>query len=303
MELVSILRLLWRHRVLVAIAALVSVLVGLSMVYRIGLPPKLESRHYQVGIGSVTALVDTPHSQVVDLGGDTGSDIATLSARASLLASLMASSPLKDEIASRAGIRPDELLTAAQSGGTSDAAPAPTPANDAEATILKASIANLDSGQIPIISVNTQAPTEAAAARLANESIAVLQQQIKSQAGTDKVPEARRVVVRQLGPARSATVSRGPSPTIGIAVAVLVLLLGCATIVGMSALVGGWRRAVELEGLPEDAHDRYREPAADLVEEDEALIGPPRELSTVRRASATSTEPADVVGTWQRRGT
>src|SRR4051812_42369202 len=103
MELVAILRLLWRRRAVVAALAVVAVVVGLSAAYRIG-PGGLESRQHDVGIGSVTALVDTPSSLVVDLGGDTGADIGTLSARANLLASLMTSSPIKDEIARRARI-------------------------------------------------------------------------------------------------------------------------------------------------------------------------------------------------------
>ena len=110
MELVAMLRVLWRHRLLVVVAALIAVLVGLAVAYRIGFPAKLESRRYDVGLGTVTALVDTPSSQIVDLGGKTGADIGTLSARASLLANLMTSSPIKDEIASRAGVAPDKLI-------------------------------------------------------------------------------------------------------------------------------------------------------------------------------------------------
>ena len=61
--------------------------------YRISLaPPKLESRQYHVGVASARVLVDTPDSQVVDLNPK-GAD--ALSSRASLLANLMASSPVK----------------------------------------------------------------------------------------------------------------------------------------------------------------------------------------------------------------
>src|SRR3954453_9015953 len=110
MELVGMLRVLWRHRLLVVVAALIAVLVGLGVAYRIGFPAKLERRPYHVGLGTVTALFDTPSSQVVDLGGKTGADIATLAARAQLLASLMTISPIKDEIASRAGVASDKLI-------------------------------------------------------------------------------------------------------------------------------------------------------------------------------------------------
>jgi len=265
MEFVAILRLLWRRRLLVTAAGLLALLIGVSMAYRLGLPP--QSRSYQVGVGSVTALVDTPSSQVVDLGGGAGSDVQTLSGRASLLASLMTSSPIKDEIAARAGVAADAFVTippanggAATAEATGDSLGSISP-NDRRASILKASIPQLESSQVPIISVRTQAPDAEAAARLANDSIAVLQEHLKSVAGTDKVPAARRVVVRQLGPARSITVSRGAGKTMAIAVTIIVFLLACALIVGVSALARGWRNLAELERSSGDARPEYAEPA------------------------------------------
>ena len=161
MELVGMLRVLWRHRLLVVVAALIAVLVGLGVAYRIGFPAKLESRRYDVGLGTVTALVDTPSSQIVDLGGKTGADIGTLAARAQLLASLMTSSPIKDEIASRAGVAPDKLIALSAAGALPGAPPsggASISQSSPKANILTARIPNLESGDVPIIAVTTQAP-------------------------------------------------------------------------------------------------------------------------------------------------
>ncbi|HSS58860.1 MAG TPA: hypothetical protein VLK59_12685, partial [Solirubrobacteraceae bacterium] len=197
MELVGMLRVLWRHRLLVVVAALIAVLVGLGVAYRIGFPAKLESRRYDVGLGTVTALVDTPSSQIVDLGGKTGADIGTLAARAQLLASLMTSSPIKDEIASRAGVAPDKLIALSAAGALPGAPPsggASISQSSPKANILTARIPNLESGDVPIIAVTTQAPSAATATRLANESIAVLKEHLQTVAGLDKVPDARRVV-------------------------------------------------------------------------------------------------------------
>jgi hypothetical protein len=271
MELVAALRLLWRHRVLVALCALLGVFVALSLGYRLGFPPK--SRHYDVGVGSITALVDTPNSQVVDLGADTGSDIATLSARAGLLASLTSSSPIKDQIAASVGLKTDQLITSAPDA-TTGAAGAVAVKDDQHAYILKSSIANVDSGQIPIIAVRTQAPTADEAAKLADASIASLKAHIDQLAGSDQVPEKRRVVVRELGPARSATVSRGSSPITGFVFGVLVFLLGCGTIVGVSALIRGWRQAEELE-------KGRALPAEDAAAHEEAAGGPVARLAAV----------------------
>jgi hypothetical protein len=258
MEIVSILRLLWRARRLVVVFGLLAMFVGLLMAYQISYPPSLKSRQYSVGLGAVTALVDTPSSQIVDLGGsNTPGNVGTLSSRAALLASIMTSSPIKDEIAARARISPDTLIAMPPASTTPGAQPthvsgASISAKDPRAAILKASIPNVQTGEIPIIAVETQAPTAAAAARLANASIEILKQRLSSEATSDAVPDARRVVVRQLGPARSATEVRGPGKAAAIIAAIFVFLLGCALIVGLNKLAGSWQSAAAQERADAD---------------------------------------------------
>jgi hypothetical protein len=266
MELITILRSLWRVRFAVAVVALLSLVAGIAMAFRISLPANLQSRHYEVGIGSSTALVDTPKSQVVDLGGaNATTDFGTLSGRATLLASLMTSSPIKDEIAARAGIAPEKLIAippaspiagASTGASVSGATVSPT---DPKANILRTNVPSLDTGQIPIITVNTQAADAGRAGRLANAAITVLQSYLQSQAGRDNVPDARRVIVRQLGPARSTTVTRGPRKIMGVIGALAVFMFGCAAILGFGALVRGWREADRRERLPESDEDIYED--------------------------------------------
>ncbi len=267
MNVVSSLRTLWRFRLLIAAIAVASVVIGLTTAYRIQGPTKFETRQYQVGIGSAQALVDTPSSQIADLGSvDTVSvDIATLSTRAGLLANLMTSSPMKDEIAARAGVRPDKLIavppTSLAAGVTPGAAPGVTVrASDRSASILKVTIPELQSGQIPIISVRTQAPDKASAGRLADQAIKVLQEHLTTVADDDKVPTPRRVIIRPLGQAQSSFEAHGPSKQIAIVIALALLAFGCVTILCVVALASGWRRATELE----------RSGAADAAAEDDA---------------------------------
>jgi hypothetical protein len=258
MDLVAILRDLWRFRRLVIAAGLLALLVGLSIGYRIGFPPSLESRQYQVGIASAAALVDTPSSQVVDLGGETGTDPATLSSRASLLASLVTSSPLKDRIARRAGVAADQLITRPPAAAGPAASPAPhvsdasVSASHPRAHVLQTDVPTLESGALPIITVDTQAPDQQRAARLANEAVAVLKAHVDSVAGLDRVPDKRRVVLSQLGPARAATVTRGPRPLYGLLAAIGVFGLACVAILAASWLSTAWRRASDNERLPSD---------------------------------------------------
>jgi hypothetical protein len=254
MDVVSSLRTLWRFRVVVAVLAAVALIIGLATAYRIQGPTSFQSRGYEVGIASAQALVDTPSSQVADLGSeDTASvDIATLSTRAGLLANLMTTSPMKDEIAARAGIAPDQLIavppaTAAPGGADAAAPGVKVTADNRKASILRVTIPELQSGQIPILSVRTQAPDEKTAGRLATESIAVLEQQLASRADDDKVPAGRRVVVRPLGGAQTSLEARGASKSMAIAAAIGFLLFGCAALLGVVALANGWRAAGEQE--------------------------------------------------------
>jgi hypothetical protein len=305
MELVAILRALWRFRLLVALSAIAAAITGCAMTYQLGFPPT--SRQYEIGLGSATALVDTPSSQVVDLGGDTGADIATLAARSTLLASLITSSPLKDEIASRAGVARDKLIAIPPSGGavgatgTGTVSGASVRETDREANILRAKVPTLESGDIPIIAVETQSPDAAVAAKLADASFAVLKEHLRSVAGVDRVPDARRLVVTQLGPARSAVAGRGPKPATALLAAMFVFGLGCVSILGVNALIDGWRRAAVMELFTDDdefelfSDEEEFEPdeplGAEPSVESVGPIEPPRELPERRPLDEAVEEP------------
>jgi hypothetical protein len=110
-----------------------------------------------------------------------------------------------------------------------------------KASTLTASVPTLAAGQIPVIQVNTQAPTAAIAANLANATFAALQSDVNSVAGTDNVPVLQRVVIRPLGPATATSVSQGPGLLFGMAGAVLTFFLACGAIVASSSLAAAWR--------------------------------------------------------------
>jgi hypothetical protein len=266
------LRALWQRRALLGLVSVLAIAVGAGIM--------VGSATTKVGTAHAMALVDTPNSQVVDLGGatdDTSAGIVTLTNRATLLTGLMTSSPLTDEIAARVGIPPRTLIaesavtqSTASSSGTGAAAPLATGQLSGVsplANVLSATVPTLSTGQVPIITVDTQSPTAAGAAKLADSSIAVLSEYLNSTAARDKVPGGRRVILRQLGPAVTATTTSAPSKLLAVAATVGVFLLGCALILGVSALKTGWRRAGELEEL--EASGRGQELAPPTGEADE----------------------------------
>jgi hypothetical protein len=255
MAFVTLVRRLLRHKILLALAAVAAIAVGLVMSYKVKGPFDLQSKQYSVGVASARILVDTPSSQIVDLGDPQPDkapavDIGTLSARAQLLASLMTSSPIKDDIARAAGVEDGTLLTPSSSGaagGGGGGLAGDISATSPEANILKASVPELSSGSIPIIAVETQAPDADTAAKLADQSVVILRQQLDSLAGTEAIPAARRVTIRELGPARSTTQVRGPSRTLAIAATLGTFLVGCGLILLLQALVDNWRDVTEEE--------------------------------------------------------
>jgi hypothetical protein len=256
-DFVIILRELWERRRLVVVAAVVAIAVGGITAFSFGIPPK--SRQYEVGIGSARALVDTPSSQVVDLGEREDANAGVLPARATLLATLLTTTPLREKIAARAGVPVERVLANAET--PTDGGPA-TARLAADASLSpddpRANIITLQTDvSLPLITVNTQAPDARTAAALADGTLSVLQDYLSSVVNDEDVPASRRLVVKPLGVARAATEQRGPSRLLALGITLVIFGLGCVAIVVGSALARDWRSAAALE---RELHDAFDEP-------------------------------------------
>jgi hypothetical protein len=251
MRAVVLLRELWRHRMLVLAGALLAVIVAVLTAFKVSPPLTLQSRSYEVGVASTTALVDTPTSQVVDLGDSNDNSAGALPGRAALLASLLSTSPLKDDIAKKAGIDPHTLIAGSPDTGGAAAGAAAGPVGSISPKDPHASFLTVTTLEgLPILSVDVQAPDVQTAARLSNGAIEVLQANLSSLASSDSVPEGRRLVVKQLGAARVGAQKRGPSRVLAVFAGFLVFALVCAGILGLSWLARSWRQMEALERLP-----------------------------------------------------
>jgi hypothetical protein len=263
MELVTILRELWRQRIAVALSALVAILIGTVVAFHVSTAsPHFKSRQYTIGLGTAHMLVDTPASQTVDIK-PTGDTPVDLFARASLLANLMGSRTVSQLIAQRAGLLPTQLrvITPAVAGAPDAALPsATTPDPDGLHGVSTLTVSVSDG--LPIISVNAESPDADRAAQLANAGVAGLQDYLKSVAATQKVPDAKRVVVSTFGPAQSGTVTRGPRRLFAIVAVLFVFMALCAMLLIVSGIARGWRRAALYESLA----DREDQDAADRDE-------------------------------------
>ena len=148
----------------VLVGALVGLVVAVLMLYSVepGVPPSFETRQYGAGTAGAEVLVDSPTSQVVDLGGGDAeepgqaTDLGGLGTRAHLLAALMARSPLREKIAAKAGIAPDRFAVVAPTGD--DPVPEEPGADKALASDRDITVLDLLVDEtLPIIAINVRA--------------------------------------------------------------------------------------------------------------------------------------------------
>lgn len=226
MDTVRILRLLRRHPLLVAIGALVAVLAGLMSTYDISpLPPKLTIRATSSGTASGRVLLSARKEPAFGLETKVA---GTLSARAKLLADLMATEESRARIAREAGVATDELaILGPSSGAPALSLPLAVQATEAAALarapyLLKADV----DGPVAIISLRSSAPDSTVAARIVDAAAASLDDLISSRSA--RTPA---LLVERLGPPVEHTIVVAHSPALAAIVTFVLFVLWCAAIV------------------------------------------------------------------------
>jgi hypothetical protein len=248
LDTVTILRDLWRLRSAVVMVALLALIAGTAVIYKVSVPADLESRRYEVGIATARILVDTPSSQVVEVAPK-GSD--SLGVRANLLASLMVDGVVKAAIAQRAGLPPRKLIGITEAA--TEPSPVAKPPSPRDFVLTTRVVTNAGGDQLPIIEVDAQAPDRAGAARLGAAAIAGLRDYLDSKAARQRIADANRLHVTGLGAPQATTEARGPSTTLAIVLAFVIFAFGCVSILAILALVRSWRAASSREELEDEA--------------------------------------------------
>jgi hypothetical protein len=246
MQSVIVLRTLWRHRIIVCIFAVLAVAGGWLVAF--GPSPTPKSRAYSVGVATANILVDTPKSQVVEVDPK-GSD--TLAARANVLANLMVDGEIKAAIAKRVGLPPNALLARAPTSPDSED---PAKKITADSRVYTTSVVlTSDMDLLPIIKVDTQAPTVGQAIKIANGVVAGLGDYLDARAAQETIGDDQRLRERPLGTADGHESPRGTSPKMGVIAGLLIFIALCVALLIMSALVRGWHAAVVAERYPAEA--------------------------------------------------
>jgi hypothetical protein len=238
MELLPLLRLIWRRRL--ALGAGIIIAVALAIV--IGAPPAGSS-----AVAWTRVAVDTPTSQLVKSapGG-----VDTLPWRASLLIHLMRTDAVQHEIAQRLSVRPDEVAVVDPDLAIPEVpASMPTEASDAAAITVAPYVLTVQMPNqfLPMISVEAAAPDGAGARRLAAAAVAVLESQSSNpdsryssiiKTGSGAPPTYQGFVVSQVAPIRAKPVAASVMPVKQIGAPLFLLGLWAAAVL----LLPGRRR-------------------------------------------------------------
>ena len=224
MEVLPILRLMWRRRFPLAVGAVVALalLIGMG-----GTTPVTT----KAAVAWTSVALDTQQSQLVDIAPSGGS---TLAWRAALLGDLMMTSQTSADIARRMGVPSDQvqvtdsdlslpLVPTAMANAAANAATDPT------APYMLSVFTKDDT--LPVISINATAATPPGATALANAAVAELQisrfgrggLQIEIVTGT-KGLELQPLVINQVSPTRVKVLTSSSLPTKALAMSFLVFV-------------------------------------------------------------------------------
>jgi hypothetical protein len=291
MEFVSILRQLWRRKLLVFLVFIVAVGAATASAYKI---PSMQKRGVSLGAASSQILVDSPASTLVE-GADSG-QLTTQSTRARVYAQYLSSLEARDQIARASGI-PARYISLSGPFSTDisrnnyEPQPSEARAND----ILKEGqgyrlVFDAQDG-VPIITVSSQAPTADAAIKLARASYVALKEYVdrlskeadavpvkplpKGVTAAPQTPDTG-VTVRELGAPQGGTIGGGNGKILMVLAFIAVILFGCALIAILPGMARHWRLLDRAEALVDEVGGELPLPAptaAGAVAEDPVRFG------------------------------
>jgi hypothetical protein len=247
MQLGMHLRELVRNRVGLALCLLIAIFVALSAAYHVSIaPPKLTPRALEMGTASARVMVDTSKSVALDIRYSSG-DFQSLTDRAVLLGNVMASLPVREYIARRAGV-PAAAISASTPLTPDFPRPRAAAGEEKHTTDLLRSTdqyrINIQSNPtVPILDVYAQAPTAKAAEQLANGAVEGLRDYLESVAARQGVRSAEQATLTQLGRAHGTVINGGVRLQVLLLTFGFVFALCCAALLFFSRVRAGWRQA------------------------------------------------------------
>jgi hypothetical protein len=255
MELAEILRTLWSRKLVVL------AILGLAGGAAFGAGQLAHSTPR--GTATVQILVDSPQSALADLLQNT----VPLTTRASLLAQVMSSQTVLEDVAAASGVSVGQLTAQGPYGGAGQALDVVTPAEARSNQLLgeqaRYRLTFVAQPDEPVVTASVQGPTALAAGHVAEGILPGVQRYVASlQKGSSTQPAtkpAQRVTIRQLGPAQAGTVNSSSRLALMAVAGLGVLLLGLLLLLGVESLRRRGPAEDPLDRKLADDLDRARE--------------------------------------------
>ncbi|MGZ8666528.1 MAG: hypothetical protein ACXWZM_05405 [Solirubrobacterales bacterium] len=262
MDPLGIVRELWRHKIYLTIVVVVALLFAILSAFKVT-PSGLEKRSLQVGAASSQVLVDSPGSALV-AGASVGTFDA-LSTRAQIYGQYLSSLEARAKIAKLTGVPPGTIATAGPfSTDVAQNSYSGQSSEDRANQLVDQGAPNrlVFTAQegVPIISVDSQAPTANRAAKLAVASFITLKRYVRKLKSSEEYKQTLKtgpnaeakaalkgVTVRQLGTPEGGTIGGANDKILMILAFITVFLLGCAAIIILPRALGRWRSLDEIE--------------------------------------------------------
>jgi hypothetical protein len=277
---ILILRELWQRRRLVALVTFVAFAVAVVAVYQASFfPPSLSKRDHSEAKGSIEILVDSNRSPIADVAGK----IEPLTIRAGVFARYIAGGHVIGQIATRTGIPFEQIEVAG---------PAPLPGEAIGVTappehLKPYGIAIVQRDELPIVNVETRAPSLDEARALAAATPGAIRAIVTRIQAEQQIPAAKQVTFRVLGPAQANLATTALGAKVALGIFVLLEALGLLLILGIPRLIEAWSSTgavaaepPKLEAIPRVPPRSEAEPTAlpdvdeDEVEDDEEVAEP-----------------------------
>lgn len=243
MNLILILKELWRRRALVALSIFIAAAISILAVFQVSFFPPSISRQARVDAqGSIEILVDSARSPIADARRD----LTGLTARAGVFARLMAGGNVVGRIAKATDIPVKQIDVAG---------PVPFPGEvpgteQAALQLHPYGIAVTQTEALPILKVTTRAPTVREARALAAAAPAAVRQVVRSVQVQQGTPPGKRVEFRVLGPAEGGITDDSVGKKVASLLFVVLLVVFIFLILGVPRLIAAWQTADADVGPP-----------------------------------------------------
>lgn len=259
MEFVAICQELWGRRLALAIAFVVALLAGMSVLYHL---PSLKKKSLSYGSATTQFLLDSNRSSLANAS----TDLSGLATRAAVFTRFMTSPEVQAAVARHAGVPATRLSVDAPVDPNGPQGSIQPPAErrssqlSSEADRYRVFVQNEQS--LPVVDVYAQAPDASSAVRLANAAVLGMQDTLTRMRSQLPIATAAQLRIEQLGTAQGGEVNQKGSKILAFIVFLGVFVLGCVAIVVSSRLSAEWRLAQGKSPKPAREHAGRRRVAA-----------------------------------------